>query len=201
MLIFSSETKGVSTMKKILIILLLLLLIAGTVILLWVSRMNIDLKPGSEPEKQTEEQQKEEEEKKDAEEDLLKAVVPPEDFELAGEYQDETSQRATMTITPDGEDHYQVEISWGDSDTQTTVWAFEGDFDREGGLLSYKDCIKSILTVTEDDGMKEEIVYESGKGALLYFDEGLHWQDDKEDAGKGCVFVKTGDEDVVIEDE
>ena len=188
-------------MKKILIILLLLLLITGMVIMLWMSRTNIDHKQGSEPEEETQEQQEEEEEKKGQEEDLPEAVVPPEDFELAGEYQDETSQRALMTITPDGEDHYQVEISWGDSATKTTVWSFEGDFDREGGILNYKNGIKSVMTVTEEEGMKEDIEYESGRGALLYFDEGLHWQDDKEDAGKGCVFVKTGDEDVVIEEE
>ena len=186
-------------MKKIVLVSLAVLIVLSMIGVLWACRLNVNIGPGQDTEK--EEQQEEQEEQKDPVEEIMDAVVPPEDFELAGEYQDETSQRAVMTITPDGEDHYQVEFSWGDSATKTTVWSFEGDFDRAGGILSDKNGIKSVLTVSEEEGMEEKVVYESGRGALMYFNEGLHWQDDKEDAGKDCVFVKTGDEDVVIEEE
>ena len=56
------------------------------------------------------------------EEEVLKAVVPPDDFEPMGEYEDKTSQRAMMTITPEGEEgHYSVLISWGSSAFETKI--------------------------------------------------------------------------------
>lgn len=189
-------------MKKIILVLLAVLIMLSMVGVLWACRLNININPGQKSGEKTEERQEEQKKSEDPAEDVLKAVVPPEDFELAGEYQDETSQRAMMTITPEGEDHYQIEISWGSSATEMTVWTFEGDFDYAGGLLSYKDARKVIDSFNENEGEKEEVLYEDGTGALMYYDEGLHWQDDKEDAGKECHFVKTGDLDnVVIEDE
>ncbi len=143
-------------------------------------------------------EKKEEEQIKD---DVLDAVVPPEDFDPAGEYEDEMSQRAMMTITPDGEDHYQVEITWGGSAYETAVWTFSGDFNWDSGLLSYKDCRKSIIT-TDDSGQKEKVEYKKGTGALMFYENGFHWQDDKEDTGEGCHFLKVSDlENVAIEED
>lgn len=185
-------------MKRIVLVLAVTLMIASMASMLWACRLNINIGPSNDSEKKMEEQEKSE----DPVDDVLKAVVPPEDFELAGEYEDETGERATMTITPEGEDHYQIEISWGNSATEMTVWTFEGDFDYTGGMLSYKDARKVIDSFNENEGEKEEVLYEDGTGSLLYYDEGLHWQDDKEDAGKDCHFIKTGDLDnVVIEEE
>ena len=187
-------------MKKTIVVLIAVMTITAMTVGLSACRLNIGL--GDKTEEKTEQKQEEQKETKDPVQDVLKAVVPPEDFELAGEYQDETSQRASMTITPEGEDHSQVEISWGDSASETTVWTFEGDFDYAGGMLSYKKGRKVIDSFSESEGEKEKVLYKDGTGALLYYEEGLHWQDDKEDAGKDCHFVKTGDLDnVVIEDE
>lgn len=178
-----------------------LLLITLLALTMTSCRININLnKQAEEPEQEEEQQIPEDPE--DTAEDVLKAVVPPDDFDLVGEYQDETSQRATMTVTPDGEDHYQVEIVWGGSATEMAVWTFEGDFDYASGMLTYDNGRKVIDDFKEDGSQSEEVVYEGSKGALMYYDEGLHWQDDKDDTGKDCHFIKTGDLDnVIIEEE
>ena len=116
--------------------------------------------------------------------DPVDRVVPPEDFVLAGDWQDETSQRAAMTIFENG-DKYDVEISWANSADETVFWNFSGEFDRDRGFLSYKDCMKTIVTEESED-----VEYEDGTGSIMYLDGNLIWQDDKEDAGADCVFVK-----------
>ncbi len=116
--------------------------------------------------------------------DLIDRVVPPEDFVLEGDWQDETSERAAMSIFKNG-DKYDVEISWANSADETVFWNFSGEFDREGGFLYYDDCMKTIVTEESED-----VEYEKGTGAIAYLDGKLSWQDDKEDAGKDCVFVK-----------
>ena len=139
----------------------------------------------------------------DPAEKALKAVVPPEDFDPVGEYQDETSQRAMMTITPEGEeDHYTVEISWGSSAFETTIWEFEGDFSYDSGMLTYENCAKYELTVDDKGKQQEKTVYKDGKGALLYYEGGFHWDDKKENAGEECHFIKVDDlSDTIIEED
>lgn len=179
----------------------ILLLIAVMTLTIAACHININTRPAEKPEEKQEEQ-KPKEEVKDPVEDVMKAVVPPEDFEPAGEYEDETSQRAVMEITPEGEDFYHVEISWAGSATEKAVWTFNGTFDYDSGMLTFKDCRKDIDSFDENQGEKEEIIYEGGTGALMYYEDGLHWQDDQEDAGKDCHFIKISDlENVVIEDE
>ncbi len=135
--------------------------------------------------------------------DVLNSAVPPEDFDPVGEYQDDTSERANMTITPEGEEgHYSVMIRWGSSADQTTIWEFEGDFDRGSGMLPYEKCKKIELFLDDNGYEKEDIKYEDGKGALLFYEGGFHWEDKKESAGQDCYFVKTGDlSETIIEEE
>ena len=141
-------------------------------------------------------------ESKDPADDVLKAVVPPKDFDPVGEYQDRTSQRATMTITPEGEEgHYSVVISWGSSAFETTIWEFDGNFDWDSGMLSYNNCVKYELKVDENGKQHEEVKYENGDGALLYYEYGFHWDNKKDNAGKDCFFFKYDDlSDTIIEE-
>ncbi|MBQ3282109.1 MAG: hypothetical protein IJH41_06870 [Eubacterium sp.] len=135
-------------------------------------------------------------------EQALQSVVPPEGFDPVGEYQDETSKRAVMTITPEGEEgHYSVIISWGSSAFETTIWEFDGDFDYESGMLSYENCCKYELVLDENDKQQEEKKYEGGKGALMYFEGGFHWDNEKDGDGKDCYFIKIDDlSDTIIEE-
>lgn len=128
-------------------------------------------------------------------EDVIEKVAPPEDFEFAGIWEDSTSQRASMTVIADGSDKYEVEINWGDSAEETTTWAFSGTFDMKGGFLSYEDCQKTITTFKDGGEMKETVEYTGGKGAIMYFDGYLKWEDKEENAGKDCKFEYVGTEE------
>lgn len=134
------------------------------------------------------------ESKEEAPDDVLEKVAPPEDFELAGDWQDMTSQRAIMTIIAEEENKYDVEINWGDSAEETTTWTFSGEFDMTGGMLYYDDCQK-IITSFKDGEMKEKVEYKGGKGSILYYDGYLKWEDKEEDAGKDCRFEYLGEEE------
>lgn len=124
------------------------------------------------------------------EEDVKEAVTVPEDFQLAGSWMDENSQRAVMTIEEEGGDKYSVEVSWSSGADQTTVWTFSGEFKREGGFLYFTDGKKAELTTDEQGRTAEEVKYEDGSGVITYRDGALYWQDDKEAAGDECKFVR-----------
>lgn len=190
-------------MKKYRAILSLAMILAVMVLMVGCVHVNINDTSGSDSGKQSEEQSApNSEDVQDSVDDVMKAVVPPEDFDPVGEYQDETSQRAMMTITPEGEEgHYVVNIDWGSSAWETTIWEFEGDFDRDAGMLSYKKCTKYELYLDENDKQQEKVIYDDGTGALMYYEDGFHWEDKKENAGKDCHFIKTDDlSDTIIEE-
>ena len=118
------------------------------------------------------------------------ATKVPKDFALEGTWVDETSQRASMEITAGDNGQYDVEISWGSSATESTVWTFGGEFNREEGFLYYKSGRKIIETTDEEGNTSEEVKYEDGSGALVFEDGAMLWQDDKEGAGDECRFVR-----------
>ena len=122
---------------------------------------------------------------------VLESVRPPEDFVLEGSWSDESSGRAAMDITKGkGEDEYEVLITWANGAAEKVSWKFSGTFDREGGFLSYEDCVKTTITFDENDNDTAKTEYENGKGAISYLDGKLRWEDKQEDAGKDCNFVK-----------
>ena len=187
---------------------LIAVILAGVMVLMAGCHVNLNIGPGSSDnatknEEQVQELEDEPESADDPADAVLQAVVPPEDFEPAGEYQDETSQRAMMTITPEGEEgHYSVLISWGSSAFETTIWEFDGDFDYDSGMLTYENCCKYELTVNEDGEQKEDEIYQDGKGALLYYEDGFHWDNKGDDDGKDCYFKKIDDlSDAIIEED
>ena len=122
---------------------------------------------------------------------VLESVRPPKDFVLEGSWSDENSQRAVMDITKGkGEDEYEVLISWANGAAEKISWQFSGTFDREGGFLSYEDCVKTVHTFDENDNETTMTEYENGKGAISYLDGKLRWEDKQENIGEDCRFVK-----------
>ncbi len=192
-----------AAVKKYAALITVLMLAAVMVLMAGCTHINLNLGNGGSESKPKEQASADSGSVIDTEEEVLNKVVPPEDFEPAGEYQDETSERAMMTITHEGEeDHYQVEISWGSSAFETTIWEFDGNFDPEGGMISYDNCAKYELKLDEDGYQQETAIYKNGKGALLYYEDGWHWDDKKENAGKDCHFIKIDDlSDTVIEED
>lgn len=195
-------------MKKTIITAIAIMIAAVMVLMVGCMRLNINGGSGDTGQKAESEESAGSEDAAgnndaaDSADDVLKAVVPPKDFDPVGEYQDKTSQRATMTITPEGEEgHYSVVISWGSSAFETTIWEFDGNFDWDSGMLSYNNCSKYELKVDENGKQHEEVKYENGDGALLYYEYGFHWDNKKDDAGKDCYFFKYDDlSDTIIEE-
>ena len=126
----------------------------------------------------------------DIKKEALETVVPPEGFVLEGSWYDETSQRASMDITPTGkDDEYEILVSWGNGAAETITWQMSGTFDREGGFLYYDNCVKTVHRFDENDNEETRVEYENGEGAIKYFDGKLTWEDKQEDIGKDCKFA------------
>lgn len=126
---------------------------------------------------------------------LVDPAMSEEDYKayyasLAGEWQDENSQRAVMTVTAE-EDCVRFEISWADDAATTERWTMTARL-YEDGLLSYKDCKKSVVTCGEDGTAGETVVYENGEGFLYLSPEDgkIYWSGSAEDGMQETAFVR-----------
>ncbi len=120
-------------------------------------------------------------------------VIDDHSPEFTGGWQDSTSQRATMDITSDRGIYYNIEINWGSSAMENTVWHFTGTYDSKRNGIVYSSGQRIEETYLEEgEEPKTEIVYEDGSGLISLKDGKLYWQDDKEDVGAECVFEKIG---------
>ena len=81
---------------------------------------------------------------------VLESVRPPKGFVLYGSWIDEKSDDISMEITEIGDDEYDVTILQRSGESKSAQWEFSGKFDREGGFLSYEDCIKTEHVFDED---------------------------------------------------
>lgn len=105
------------------------------------------------------------------------AEALPEDFDLAGDWEDSWSERCCMTITADGDSHYQVEVSWSSSAADWDEWVFSGYFDPEEGVLSYSDGRWFSYSADESGNIQEGFVLDNMEGLLIYDDGILYWED------------------------
>lgn len=109
-------------------------------------------------------------------EEKVEDVQKEADFKsFAGNYQDEVSQRASMTISEEG----KIQVTWASSATETTVW--EMSVQKDGDKLVYSDCKKST---------NDQVEYENGKGYFEIKDGKLSWSGAQEENCQTCQFVK-----------
>ncbi len=108
---------------------------------------------------------------------------------IAGAYQDEVGQRASMDIYAYGDTAGMVSVSWANSASETVAWLFYCEMAEDGKSFFYSDGIKYVMNFDEDGNMTDETVYEDGTGSFVIYNNHIDWLDDKEDAGKGCRFV------------
>ena len=120
---------------------------------------------------------------------------------LAGEYQDEVSQRASATVIADTESqNLNITVMWGSSAWETTMWTMTAT--KEGNKLVYSDCKRTELVYSDDSdteesengefggGAEETVVYENGSGSFEISDEGkLLWTGAEDPECQECVFV------------
>ena len=61
------------------------------------------------------------------------------DIELEGTWQDEISERATMSAARNADGSYDIEVSWANSADETASWRIHGTYDSVAGMLGYGD--------------------------------------------------------------
>ena len=75
---------------------------------------------------------------------------------LAGEYQDEWSQRASATVIANTEaQNVNITISWSGSATESAEWTMTAV--KDGNKLVYSDCTKRLYTYSEDMDEPEDV--------------------------------------------
>ena len=113
-----------------------------------------------------------------------------EDISLAGSWQDEVSQRASMDVKKNEDGSYDILVSWGSSASQTSTWEIHGTYDAQSGTLTYDNGKYSVHTWDEKDN--ETISgEETTKGSFSNEGDKLRWKDSK-NSGEG-LFVKVSD--------
>ena len=141
-----------------------------------------------------------------AEDDAADAEAINEYVDLAGEYQDEWSQRASATVIANTEaQNVNITINWSGSATESAEWTMSAV--KEGNKLVYSDCTKRTTFVSEDmdeegtgdeDGMgggaEETVEYEGGSGSFEISGDGkLLWNGASEEDCQNCVFAKVSE--------
>ena len=154
-----------------------------------------------EEESQTDEEVTVEEEAAPPEETSEAVVTAEEYVALAGEYQDEVSQRASATVIADTESqNLNITVMWGSSAWESTMWTMTAT--KEGNKLVYSDCKRTDMVYSDDSdteesdngefggGAEETVVYENGSGSFEISDEGkLLWTGAEDPECQECVFV------------
>lgn len=106
---------------------------------------------------------------------------------LSGDYQDEVSMRATMTLTPLEGDTYQIGINWPSSASEGAAWEATGEFDGE--KIFYNDGISYVYLYDEDGNMTKSDEEEGLAGTLAVGDDGkIEWFGSTEE--ETALFVK-----------
>ena len=144
-----------------------------------------------ENESQDEEQVTVEEDAAEPEDTSEVAATVDEIVNLAGEYQDEVSQRATATVIADTESQsLGINIMWSSSAWETTMWTMNAT--KEGDKLVYNDCTRTELVFSDENADPEEtVVYTDKSGSFEISDDGkLLWTGAADPECTECVFVQ-----------
>ena len=111
--------------------------------------------------------------------------------DLTGSWSDSFSQRAVMDITGGKNGVYQIHVHWGSTAFESDNWTMTGTFDEAAGVLSYKDCTCSTVTLDENGNNEKTVVkYKNGSGKFLYKNGELRWQADNDTDVNSCVFSR-----------
>ena len=110
---------------------------------------------------------------------------------MAGDWQEEIAQRASMTVTAEGGDFVRIVVQWPNSYAETVRWAMNARL-AEDGLLCYSDCCKSVITYTDEENFTETVVYENGSGFLSLSPEDgkIYWNGAADPECVDAVFAR-----------
>ena len=121
---------------------------------------------------------------------------------LAGEYQDEYSQRASATVIANTENQtVNITVMWSGSATESAMWTMNAT--KEGNKLVYSDCVYSELIYSDETdeegtgdevtggGAEETVIYRDGSGSFEISDDGkLLWTGAADEQCRLCVFAR-----------
>ena len=120
--------------------------------------------------------------------DAIKKASDPKG--IAGNYQDLTSQRASMEILK-LDDIYDITVRWASSATEETQWYMSGTLD--GNKITYGG--ENITVYEYDENGSETCTDATATNNLGYFeikDNKLYWTGAAQDQCKECIFEKIG---------
>ena len=113
--------------------------------------------------------------------------------EFVGEWQDETSQRAVMSVKKTDETGvYDVLIHWGGSYNSAVQWRMKAIAGAQDEILYYENGVKAELTFPDDPNASEQetVIWDNGTGYLMFRDGYLTWYDEQDEQAADCRFVK-----------
>ena len=99
--------------------------------------------------------------------------------------------RASITITKTGNSEFTVNIVWGNTAAESTMYDYTGTYDEvTGGIATLETGVKSVVTFAEDGSEEERNVeFEDGAATFVINEDGkLIWNEFKENAGDGMEF-------------
>ena len=111
---------------------------------------------------------------------------------LVGEWQDEVSQRAVMSVkATDEAGVYDVVIHWGGSFDSAVQWRMRAAAGAQDEILYYENGLKIEMDFSKEEAEQETYVWNNGTGYLMFRDGYLTWYDEQETQAAECRFVKT----------
>ena len=113
--------------------------------------------------------------------------------EFVGEWQDEVSQRAVMSVKKTREAGvYDVVVHWGNSFDSAIQWRMQAVAGAQDEILYYENGLKVDMHLSEDAPEQETILWDNGTGYLMFRDGCLTWYDEQETQAAECRFVNAG---------
>ena len=109
---------------------------------------------------------------------------------LAGDYQDEYSQRAHMAGEALGSDGVRFTVHWAGSAFENYEWVMTCRL-YEDGLLSYDDCVQTLYKTDTQGKTSSEVQSTGGSGFFTPTEDGkLLWDGAEDDYCRECIFFK-----------
>ena len=105
-----------------------------------------------------------------------------------GCYYDVISERAYAQVTGLGDDTYAIEIHWSSSAFEDNVWTMTGIM-TEDGLLTYTDCVLTLVVADEDGNITETVADLTPEGFFIPLEDCLLWSGAAEESCQECMFV------------
>lgn len=154
------------------------------------SQKTVEATQAEETTKPEETTQPAEEKTEEASEGEVDVVLDEGIDKYEGSWFEEIAGRGSMEISPSGDGKYYIEVSWGSSAAEMSVWNFTAIYDGESGDLVYDDG--SYQSILFDEEGNETVQEEKSVQGFLHLveDNRLEWTDNAFGSSEPSVFVR-----------